>query len=143
MPFHKVIGIDLGTTYSAVSIWDGKDTVVIESALTMDFPAGESAKATLPFHVEGPGVFLIRVEAGGDSDTTGMLRALVRNKASRAAIGVIFDPQAAKAAHEAGLCATVTLALGGKSGLFAEAFHSLPVADYLRLYRGVPMSMSR
>ncbi|MDX8037384.1 Hsp70 family protein [Lentzea sp. BCCO 10_0856] len=33
MPFHKVIGIDLGTTYSAVSIWDGKDTVVIESAL--------------------------------------------------------------------------------------------------------------
>ena len=33
MPFHKVIGIDLGTTYSAVSIWDGKDTVIIESAL--------------------------------------------------------------------------------------------------------------
>ncbi|MEU7481148.1 Hsp70 family protein [Lentzea sp. NPDC042327] len=33
MPFHKVIGIDLGTTYSAVSIYDGKDTVVIESAL--------------------------------------------------------------------------------------------------------------
>ncbi|GAB2845663.1 Hsp70 family protein [Lentzea nigeriaca] len=33
MPFHKVIGIDLGTTYSAVSIWDGKETVIIESAL--------------------------------------------------------------------------------------------------------------
>jgi molecular chaperone DnaK len=33
MPFHKVIGIDLGTTYSAVSIWDGKDTHIIESAL--------------------------------------------------------------------------------------------------------------
>jgi molecular chaperone DnaK len=32
MPFHKVIGIDLGTTYSAVSIWDGKDTHIIESA---------------------------------------------------------------------------------------------------------------
>ena len=31
--------------------------------------------------------------AGGDSDTTGMLRALVRNNASRAAIGVIYDPQ--------------------------------------------------
>ncbi len=30
--------------------------------------------------------------AGGDSDTTGMLRALVRNNASRAAIGVICDP---------------------------------------------------
>jgi len=33
MPFHKVIGIDLGTTYSAVSIWDGRDTHIIESAL--------------------------------------------------------------------------------------------------------------
>ena len=30
--------------------------------------------------------------AGGDSDTTGMLRALVRNNARRAAIGVIYDP---------------------------------------------------
>ncbi|MBV9529606.1 MAG: M81 family metallopeptidase, partial [Bradyrhizobium sp.] len=59
--------------------------------------------------------------AGGDSDTTGMLRALVRNKASRAAIGVIFDPQSAKAAHEAGLSATLTLALGGKSGIPGDA----------------------
>jgi molecular chaperone DnaK len=32
MAFHKVIGIDLGTTYSAVSVWDGKDAHVIESA---------------------------------------------------------------------------------------------------------------
>ena len=30
--------------------------------------------------------------AGGDSDTTGMLRALVRNNATRAAHGVIYDP---------------------------------------------------
>jgi microcystin degradation protein MlrC len=55
--------------------------------------------------------------AGGDSDTTGMLRALVRNKAMRAATGVICDPQSAKAAHDAGEGATVTLALGGKSGI--------------------------
>jgi microcystin degradation protein MlrC len=55
--------------------------------------------------------------AGGDSDTTGMLRALVRNGATRAAIGVIVDPCSAKAAHVAGVGATVTLALGGKSGI--------------------------
>ena len=55
--------------------------------------------------------------AGGDSDTTGMLRALVRNNATRAAIGVVFDPQSATAAHAAGVGATVTLALGGKSGI--------------------------
>src|SRR3954451_25472495 len=35
--------------------------------------------------------------AGGDSDTTGMLRALVRNQAGKAAIGVIYDPQSAAA----------------------------------------------
>ena len=59
--------------------------------------------------------------AGGDSDTMGMLRALVRNKAQRAATGVIYDPDAAKMAHEAGEGATVTLALGGKSGIPGDA----------------------
>ena len=59
--------------------------------------------------------------AGGDSDTTGMLRALVRNRAERAAIGVICDPSSAKAAHAAGVGATVKLALGGKSGIKGDA----------------------
>jgi microcystin degradation protein MlrC len=59
--------------------------------------------------------------AGGDSDTTGMLRALVRNNAPRAATGVIYDPESAKAAHAAGVGATVTLALGGKSGIPGDA----------------------
>src|SRR6202045_620372 len=59
--------------------------------------------------------------AGGDSDTTGMLRALVRNGATRAAIGVIVDPESAKAAHMAGQGQTVTLALGGKSGIPGDA----------------------
>jgi microcystin degradation protein MlrC len=59
--------------------------------------------------------------AGGDSDTTGMLRALVRNNATRAAHGVIYDPQSAKAAHAAGVGATVTLALGGRSGIPGDA----------------------
>ena len=59
--------------------------------------------------------------AGGDSDTTGMLRALVRNNAAKAAIGVIYDPASARAAHAAGVGATVTLALGGKSGIPGDA----------------------
>jgi len=59
--------------------------------------------------------------AGGDSDTTGMLRALVRNNAQRAAIGVIYDPASALSAHAAGVGATVTLALGGKSGIPGDA----------------------
>jgi microcystin degradation protein MlrC len=59
--------------------------------------------------------------AGGDSDTTGMLRALVRNNAAKAAIGVIYDPQSAKIAHAAGVGATITVALGGKSGIPGDA----------------------
>jgi microcystin degradation protein MlrC len=59
--------------------------------------------------------------AGGDSDTTGMLRALVRNGASNAAIGVIVDPESANAAHAAGPGATIRLALGGKSGISGDA----------------------
>jgi len=39
----------------------------------------------------------------------------------RAAIGVICDPESAKAAHQAGVGATLTLALGGKSGIPGDA----------------------
>jgi N-acetylglucosamine malate deacetylase 1 len=37
-----------------------------------------------------------------------------------------------------GLNAHRSLMLGGNAGRFAEAFHALPVADYLQLYRAVP-----
>jgi microcystin degradation protein MlrC len=59
--------------------------------------------------------------AGGDSDTTGMLRALVRNAAQRAALGVICDPASAQAAHQAGVGAAIRIALGGKSGIEGDA----------------------
>ncbi|MGA0596703.1 M81 family metallopeptidase [Enterovirga sp. CN4-39] len=55
--------------------------------------------------------------AGGDSDTMGMAHALVRNDAPRAAMGLIVDPAAAEAAHEAGVGATIRLSLGAKSGI--------------------------
>lgn len=55
--------------------------------------------------------------AGSDSDTTGMLRALVANNAHYAAIGLIVDPESAAQAHRAGAGNTVHLKLGGKSGV--------------------------
>ncbi|MFZ5736454.1 MAG: M81 family metallopeptidase [Pseudomonadota bacterium] len=70
--------------------------------------------------------------AGGDSDTTGMLRALVRNNAQRAAIGVIYDPEAAEAAHTAGAGAVISLALGGRSGIPGDApFEEIFVVEQL------------
>ena len=55
--------------------------------------------------------------AGGTSDTTGLLAALVENGARRAVIAVIYDPEVADAAHRAGVGAVLDTALGGKSGL--------------------------
>ncbi|MBX5177273.1 M81 family metallopeptidase [Rhizobium lentis] len=55
--------------------------------------------------------------AGGSSDTTGMLRTLIAAKCNDAAIGLLFDPAAAAAAHQAGEGAEIRLALGGKSGV--------------------------
>lgn len=55
--------------------------------------------------------------AGGDSDTMGMLKALVACGARRAAIGNVFDPAAARVARAAGVGASITLALGGRSGV--------------------------
>ncbi|MBO4122838.1 M81 family metallopeptidase [Cupriavidus gilardii] len=59
--------------------------------------------------------------AGGDSNTTGMLRALVRAGASDAAIGLIVDPDAVRAAHAAGVGSDITIALGGQSGVPGDA----------------------
>ncbi len=59
--------------------------------------------------------------AGGNSDTTGMLRALVGANAQRAAIGLIVDPAAALAAHSVGQGRSIDLALGGKSNIVGDA----------------------
>jgi len=59
--------------------------------------------------------------AGGTCDTTGMLAALVRNKAKGAALGIMLDREAAKAAHAAGEGAEITVALGGRGGIPGDA----------------------
>jgi len=53
---------------------------------------------------------------GGTGDTTGLLRALVDSGAQGAVLGVMADPAAAAAAHDAGEGADIAIALGGKSG---------------------------
>lgn len=50
---------------------------------------------------------------GGDSNSMGMLRALLKHGAREAAIGLICDPAAAAAAHQAGVGAHIDIALGG------------------------------
>jgi microcystin degradation protein MlrC len=66
---------------------------------------------------------------GGPGDTTEILRALVSHRAEDAVVGVISDPQAAMAAHQAGVDATINISLGGKSGYPG----SLPLAAEFRV----------
>jgi microcystin degradation protein MlrC len=58
---------------------------------------------------------------GGDSNTMGMVRALLRHRVQDAAVGVIWDAQAAAAAHRAGVGARIELALAGRSGVPGDA----------------------
>ena len=60
--------------------------------------------------------------AGGNSNTTGMLRALISNQARDAALGILFDPEAAEAAHKTGEGKTITLRLGGEPALGDHPF---------------------
>jgi microcystin degradation protein MlrC len=55
--------------------------------------------------------------AGGDSNTTGLLHALLRQGAGKAfpgqvALGLLFDPVSATAAHQAGVGSQIELAIG-------------------------------
>lgn len=52
--------------------------------------------------------------AGANSDTTGMLRALLAGGAP-GTLGNLFDPASARAAHQAGVGASLRLSLGGRS----------------------------
>jgi microcystin degradation protein MlrC len=54
--------------------------------------------------------------AGGESNTTGMLNALVANRATGVAIGLIQDPLVAQMAHEVGVGTVITCKLGAASG---------------------------
>lgn len=80
----------------------------VERAITL--AANASAPVVIADTQDNPG-------AGGDSNTTGMLHALVNARAGerlggRVALGLLFDPDAARAACAAGVGATLSLNLG-------------------------------
>jgi microcystin degradation protein MlrC len=58
--------------------------------------------------------------AGGTSDTVGLLRALIAQRAAGAVIGMIVDPEAATAAVAAGEGARLPLGIGAKIGYAGE-----------------------
>jgi microcystin degradation protein MlrC len=76
--------------------------------------------------------------AGGDANTTGMLRALMQADAGtrldgRVAIGLMFDPAAARAACAAGVGASLTLAIGRAVPTWNGALTEAPVQAQVRV----------
>jgi microcystin degradation protein MlrC len=69
--------------------------------------------------------------AGGTSDTVGLLRALIAQKAKGAVIGMMVDPEAAEAAAAAGEGAILEEGVGAKVGYAGET----PVAARWRVSR--------
>ena len=76
--------------------------------------------------------------AGGDSNTTGLLRALLQQGAGRAypgkvALGLVFDPEAAKRAVGAGVGATLALSLGRAVPTFTGQLSDAPVSGEFKV----------
>jgi microcystin degradation protein MlrC len=58
--------------------------------------------------------------AGGTSDTVGLLKAMMRNKAKGAVIGMVVDPESAQAAHDAGEGNIMERGIGAVVGVGGE-----------------------
>ncbi|KAB7739625.1 microcystin degradation protein MlrC [Parvibaculum sedimenti] len=85
-------------------LWSAPDAVAHAIA-----NAGEGGPIILADTQDNPG-------AGGNGDTVGILRELIVQNAQSAVLGVLFDPESAKAAAEAGEGARIRLRLGAKTG---------------------------
>ncbi len=59
--------------------------------------------------------------AGGNGDTTGLLKSLIEQKTLDAVLGMLIDPDCARRAHEAGQGATLGFSLGGKSSIAGDS----------------------
>ncbi|WP_377194528.1 M81 family metallopeptidase [Ruegeria meonggei] len=79
--------------------------------------------------------------AGGTSDTTGLLSALIEGGAKSVLMGLFHDPESANQAHAAGEGALVQLAIGAKSNLAGHVpvkaeFEVLALGDGTCRYTG-------
>jgi len=92
-----------------------------EAQFTVNMVSPETAVATAMqiAQTASQPVILVDVQdnagGGSPSDTVWILNELIRKNAKNAAVGVVWDPQTAAAAHQAGEGSEVELELGGHS----------------------------
>lgn len=89
---------------------------------------------------------------GATSDTTGVLEALISHHAQDAALGLMFDPEAAEIAHSAGEGAEITIDLGGKLMPGHKPYHGTFLVKKLfegefiptgPMLRGIPTNLGK
>ena len=108
------------------SVLDAADCV----ARAITLAEGAQAPVVIADTEDNPG-------AGGDSNTTGLLHALIAQQAGRrfprqVAFGLLFDPDTARAAHEAGVGAVIERAIGA-SVLTYAGMSPAPVSGRFRV----------
>jgi microcystin degradation protein MlrC len=84
------------------------------------------------------------IGGGGDSNTVGMLEALLRHDVPNAAFGLLWNPEVVARAHAAGVGAKIEATLGGLSGIegdipFTGQFEVLSLSDGKCRYDGPMM----
>lgn len=89
---------------------------------------------------------------GATSDTTGVLEALIRHHAQDAALGLMYDPEAAEIAHYAGEGAEISIDLGGKLMPGHKPYHGTFLVKKLfegefiptgPMLRGIPTNLGK
>jgi len=85
--------------------------------------SAEDAVADAVKSINGP-VVIADVQdnpgAGGTGDTTGLISALIKAKASDAILSMLYDPDTAEAAHKAGVGSEIDVSLGGKYTTYSK-----------------------
>jgi len=114
-------GSDRETTFAAVERLHGMVSGCEKDfALELHLPDDAVARARRRGEPGAPVVLADTQDnpgAGGNGDTTGLLKSLIAQDARDAVLGLLIDGAAARKAHEAGQGATLIFSLGGKSGI--------------------------
>jgi microcystin degradation protein MlrC len=90
----------------AGKVWDPDEAVLCAKQRALDL----KRPIILADTQDNPG-------AGGNSDSVGLLEALVRNRAEDAVFANLYDPKTAEIAHRAGEGAEISLGIGAWSGM--------------------------
>ncbi|KIT15037.1 M81 family metallopeptidase [Jannaschia aquimarina] len=135
---------DVGPTIFAYDYEPGAADAAADAALDRLMAASDSfdarllpAEAAVAKALEAPAPVIIadvqdNPGAGATGDTTGLLAALIDADVPDAILGLLCDPDAAGAAHAAGLGATLHTPLGGNHPAYSQPIRHPAVVEALR-----------